>query len=375
MEAPPEDVRPEIRCGIPSARLDQQPPWANCTLRITPQEVHTMPMPTCGPGRPVLNFPLGVTYETCIHDGWIYAGRGFSRRVRLSDGRVETLTPNRNVYEISAFWGCNSQGLLLTAMHRATRTVALLSFRDPAEPGRVVWHHQLQTTGGAGALGGLGYLRASDAFSFWRFGESNVSLRLYVASPQGENPRMLDTDVTAGVSDFALDGSHLVFEMDWDVTLYDHTTGLLENLTPGPGWQRFPQIEGTRVVYVDYRTRDPLDFDHGNVWLLDLTTRERSAITAQPAQPDAQRFLPVIGGDWVVWEDSRDETVPLPGINTSQTRQLYGYNLRARREVPLVRGVYSANYPLIVGDRLYYACQPTPTQAGGTYVMDLPHVD
>ena len=80
----------------------------------------------------------------------------------------------------------------------------------------------------------------------------------------------------------------------------------------------------------------------------------------------------MISGEWILWEDSRDQPVPQPGIDTAAYRNLYRYNLRTRREVALVPGTAHSGYPIVVGNMLYYACAPTPSSQIGTYVMDLP---
>lgn len=369
VEPPP----PPPPCGRPGRPPSEQPLWADCTLRITPVEERVTAMPACGPGRPVLQFPLGPAIETCVHDGWIYAGRGFTRRVRLSDGRVETLTHPIDLDLLAGSWGCNSRGLVLAAGQLSTRAAAIVHFTDLEHPGRVQWHRVLHVRPGEDIpQGGVYAMRASDVFSFFLLQDESPAY-FYVASPTGENPRRLSEDLVGINSDFALGGRYLTYSHEWDIHLYDHVTGRDENLTRSDSvWEQFSAIDGDRVVYIDHRTRTPDDYGNANVWLLDLTTRQRTAITSQPAQPGAQRFSPAFSGDWIIWEDTRNNAVPLPGIDTAPNRQLFGYNLRTRREVPIVTGVYSAARALIVGNRLYYSCALSREAQIGTYVMDLP---
>jgi hypothetical protein len=370
-----EDVppRPDVRCGVPGRRPEDQPPWADCTLRITPIPVQPEPMPPCGPGRFVLNFPFGAEVEACVHDGWIYEGRGFTRRVHLSDGRVETLTPSINPTDLDGSWGCNAEGLVMAVRHRASRSAAIVHFDDLDRPGRVQWRQTLRVPESpGGSPGGAHTMRASDVFSFFVLVDQGPE-SFHVASPTGENPRQLDFGVGELISNFSLAGRYLTYSRDLDIHVYDPTTGRDENLTNDPNiWEQFSAVDGDHVVYIDHRTRTPDDYGNANVWLYDLGTRERTAITAQPAQPAAQRFSPVIQGDWIIWEDTRNNEVPLPGIDTAPNRQLFGYNLRTRREVPIVTNVYSAAHAFIVGQRLYYSCALTRESRIGTYVMDLP---
>jgi len=365
---------PDLRCGRPGRSLSEQPPWADCTLRITPTPVQPAPMPPCGPGRFVLEFPLGPSNENCFHDGWIYSGRGFSRRVRLSDGRVETLTRSVDPQDLDASWGCSPSGLVAAVRHRSSRAAAIVHFTDLEHPGRVQWNRTLLPPDPELSVGGAYQMRASDVFSFFLY-EDQTAPFFHVASPTGEAPRRLDLDTVVGHinSDFAIGGRYLSYSSDWDIHLYDHTTGRDENLTRSDSvWEQFSALDGDRVVYIDHRTRDPADYNNANVWLLDLVTRKRTAITSQPAQPPAQRFSPAVGGDWILWEDTRDQPDPQPGIRSAPYRNLYGYNLRTRREVALVPGTFHSGYPLIVGNRLYYSCAPTRGSRIGTYVMDLP---
>ena len=373
---PPDSGPSDTRCGVPPGPLAQQPPWADCTLRITPTPVQPTPLPPCGPGRFVLNFPFGEMEGTCTYDGWIYAGGGFTRRVRLSDGRVETLTRAIQARDLAGGWACTSQGLvfaanLITTSQFTSRTSAIVHFTDLDRPGQVRWHQILRLTPDR-YVGGIEEVRASDVFSFFRFANPGPAY-FYVASPTGENPQRLDIDPTGIKSNFVIDGPYLSYSSDWDIHLYDHRTGRVENVTQTDGsWEQFSALDGERLAYIEYRTRDPFDYNNANVWLLDLRTRTRTAITSQPAQPAAQRFNVVIRGDWVLWEDCRDAPEPNPGMQACTVRTLYGHNLRTGREVALTPGVTLSGDALIVGDQLYYACAATRSTQVGTYVMDLP---
>jgi hypothetical protein len=367
-QVPPYDSAPApCAARVPEGEL--QPRWSNCSLRIDPVEVPMGTIAPCGPGRPVHRFVLGPAMESCVHDGWLYAGRGFTRRVRLSDQRVETLTPALPPRIFGGAWGCSTRGLVLAAVEFPARSVALVHFNDLNTSGRVQWHETTLPRATSDAdYGWVGNMRASEVFSFFTYANQGPTY-LYVASPIGENPRRIDSEIRPFAGEFAISGRYLVFSSDWDIYLYDYITGRMENLTPGTGWQRFSDIEGTKVVYIEYHSPDPADFDHGNVWLLDLNTRVRTQITSQPAQPDAARFLTTIRGDWVVWEDTRNDPVPLGGIS-SATRTIYGYNLRTRREYPLVVGEIAAGNAIVVGNQMYYSCRSAA--AFDTYVMDLP---
>jgi hypothetical protein len=368
VDQPPPDPR-EGQCAARVPEGELQPGWSNCSLRIDPVAVPLGSTPSCGPGRPVLRFALGLAMDSCVHDGWLYAGRGLTRRVRLSDQRVEMLTPALPPRYLSGVWGCSSQGLVFAAGEIPVRSVALVHFTDFSEPGHVQWHETTLPRATSDAVrGAIDNMRASDVFSFFTYSNQGPTY-LYVASPTGENPRRIDSEIRPFAGEFAISGRYLVFSSDWDIYLYDYITGRMENLTPGTGWQRFSDIEGTKVVYIEYRSPDPGDFDHGNVWLLDLNTRVRTQITSQPAQPDAARFLTTIRGDWVVWEDTRNDPMPLGGISPT-TRTIYGYNLRTRREYPLVVGEIAAGNAIVVGNQMYYSCRSP--MALDTYVMDLP---
>jgi hypothetical protein len=359
-------------CPLPWTPTGWDVPWADCTLRITPVEARPPAMPSCGPGQAVLNFPMGSVHETCVYDGWIYEGRGFTRRIRLSDGRVETLTYPLTRNDVAGSWGCNSRGLLFAADHSATYGGAMVAFHDLETPGIVRWNLMFAVPRDLSHRGALIGMRATDVFSSFIVAESEGPQRLYIADSDGQNPRLLDTDVGT-LGDFSVDDHYLAFTSYWDVYLYNHLSRRVENLTPGRGFQRFSTVDRNRVAYVEYHSDDPANLDNGNIWMIDLATRKSTAITSQPAQPAAQRLRPVINGDWIVWEDSRNKPVPLPGIGSSLRGELFGFNLRTQREVPLVTGVRSSGYPFIVGNRLYYSCEPGQGQQVNTYFMELPN--
>ena len=95
---------------------------------------------------------------------------------------------------------------------------------------------------------------------------------------------------------------------DYDIYLYNLTTAKQQTLTSHRADQMYPDIHGDSVVWTDFRN-DPdqgytlYEENNGDIYLLSISTGTERVITNQQDHQE----VPVIWGDWIVWQDYRNE--------------------------------------------------------------------
>jgi beta propeller repeat protein len=125
-----------------------------------------------------------------------------------------------------------------------------------------------------------------------------------------------------------------------EIYMYDLTTGEERRVTDYPGNDRYPAIEGNRIVWLrqsDYREAD--------VFVYDLETGQET----QVSQSSYAAFHPAIYGDHIVWTDARvskgnttnDVIEIVVDQNTGKEERrepgadIYLYDLKTQQEVRL----------------------------------------
>ncbi|MCK5801078.1 MAG: hypothetical protein KAI47_28015 [Deltaproteobacteria bacterium] len=136
------------------------------------------------------------------------------------------------------------------------------------------------------------------------------------------------------------------------IVIYDLATGKEKPLSPGPGAQSFPRIDGDQVVWVDGRNKGPaLLGTKGNhdIYYYNLTKRQELAITRDAAV----QLEPDVSGKWVVWEDWRASPGGDPAVNKSNS-DIYAYNLKTHQEVQLTNFPGRELSPRVDRDRVFF---------------------
>jgi beta propeller repeat protein len=147
-----------------------------------------------------------------------------------------------------------------------------------------------------------------------------------VASPQSITVTGYETRVTSDPGDQydpSISGNLVVFtdyrSADTDVYYVDLATMTEHPVIVGPGNQELTGISNGRIVYTDYRSSDVVLLDTADGTTQNLTAPDKAAVGHPFNSVD-----PVISGDLVAWEDSRDGNMEIYAMNvgTGEERRI-----------------------------------------------------
>jgi beta propeller repeat protein len=203
-------------------------------------------------------------------------------------------------------------------------------------------------------------------------GETGIVVNMSFTGPQRVDAffyRFADQRLTnvsqraGGVWQTAMSGSRIVWTQDmWpslgegpysQIVLYDTTTNEKRVLAPGNGSQYKAHIRWDKVVWVDNRNSPGTHLDLGNsdIYLHDLKTQQTTPVCTDPAQQDN----PDADGDFVAWEDWRNNPNPTPRYsNEYQNSDIYLKDLRTGKEVQLTQFKGFELMPRVDGGRVFY---------------------
>ncbi len=125
-----------------------------------------------------------------------------------------------------------------------------------------------------------------------------TTFRERLQKPVFEDPGFANPRPQVGVS-----GDRIVYSHaeggNVDVYLYDLSTDTERRITDHPSDQVRPVIWGDWIIYEDHREQDALDPDPADLFLYDLRTGRERQLTSHPAT----QIRPDVAGNQVVWED------------------------------------------------------------------------
>ncbi len=132
--------------------------------------------------------------------------------------------------------------------------------------------------------------------------ESSEMEDLHLSSQASGSETRITTSETATHINPAIDGNRIVWQDDrnsnFDIFLYDLSTGSESQITDDPNSQIEPAIDGKRIVWSDDRSMDAFD-----IFMYDLATSTETQISDTP-EPFNDRE-PRISGDLIIWETWR----------------------------------------------------------------------
>lgn len=106
----------------------------------------------------------------------------------------------------------------------------------------------------------------------------------------------------------AIDGDLIVWAESYDdyysVYMYNIDRKMTSVISPKTGYQMYPDISGSRVVWVYYGQRGEEMKEGGSIYLYDFLAGNASVISQQGERLD----FPKISGDYVVWTDRQGDT-------------------------------------------------------------------
>ena len=107
------------------------------------------------------------------------------------------------------------------------------------------------------------------------------------------------------------------------------------------------------MVWVDHGAAPGNMYSQGNsdIYLHDLGSGKTTPVVTNPARQD----FPDVDGDWVVWEDWRNNPNPTPKYSSEfKESDIYAYNLKTCKEVQVTSLPGLALRPKVDGGRVFY---------------------
>ena len=161
----------------------------------------------------------------------------------------------------------------------------------------------------------------------------------------------------------AISGEQIVWEeihndlgetFDYDTYVYDLSTSTMDVLSK-PDFQRSPNINGTKLVWMDLRNEinDGSFNTNWDIYLYDLSSGTEHQITTDPVE----QMYPAISGDYIVWLDHRDGKTEIHPERDVTRWDLYLYDLKtgAERWITTDAAKLSyGSYPAIDGDNIVW---------------------
>lgn len=150
-----------------------------------------------------------------------------------------------------------------------------------------------------------------------------------------------------------------------DLYGYDIATGQEFVITTEPDLQTDPAIDGDIVVWQDYRNALNSSDYNADLYGYNLSTGQEFVVTTSAGR----QAHPSIAGNLVAWEDYRDDPTPEETDNPTNS-DIYGYDLAAQREFPVVVAPGSQKAPSVGGNVLVYQANPDVTNIAAHWSIE-----
>lgn len=250
-------------------------------------------------------------------------------------------------------------------------------FDDISAVGRIVWSVEYPRRMPRVAGWGIKHFVATEEMLAWILIPELGPYQLWVAGPNGENPRQLPPiapDPGFGVpADYIhADGPNLVMSVSSILFHWRLGDTTYRRISPPTMISVRPWIHENYVVWVG---TDAAPDDAGNppqrnndIYLHDLRTGQTRVISEDPpGQPTGQNY-PTVYGDWVTYADFRNAMEPAPGANFTDRMELLGYHIPTGRTVPVLTGEVTVSLSRFFDDgRVTVACRNTGQWNGGIF--------
>ncbi len=152
----------------------------------------------------------------------------------------------------------------------------------------------------------------------------------------------------------AVSGNRIVWEDDrngnLDIYMYDRSTGTEVRITDETASQWHPVIDGNRIVWYDVRGAD-LD-----LYLYDIASATETRISCSPVT----EWWPAISGDIILWEDDRNGN-----------GDIYLYEIGAQTQRRITTNTARQAYPALSGDIILWEDERGGDSDADIYQYDL----
>jgi beta propeller repeat protein len=144
-----------------------------------------------------------------------------------------------------------------------------------------------------------------------------------------------------------------------DVYEFDLTSNLTFRVTNDTAFQNYPDIQGERIVWQDYRNTPTTNAKNADIYMYDFTT----GMTRQITTDTAYQSFPAIWGNRIVWQDYRNAAVD------TLNADIYMYDVSTDQEVQITTDSSYQTYPDIWEDRIVW--EDFRNGTGDIYLYDL----
>jgi len=161
--------------------------------------------------------------------------------------------------------------------------------------------------------------------------------------------------------------------MNWDIFLYNLTTGETQQITTDTHAQLQPQIYEDNIVWLDNRNAQTDVYPPGlDIYAYNLITKQERRLTSAPTVDDYDPLS--INGNNVVWADMRHADPQVKnhaGNDAKYNNEIYLYDLATNQERRITANVaFNDHYPCIDGSTIVWLRQIDYRQAN-VYAYDL----
>jgi len=144
-----------------------------------------------------------------------------------------------------------------------------------------------------------------------------------------------------------------------DVYVRNLTTSITTRITSNAAYQNFPDIQGNKVVWQDYRNAISSNKENADIYLYDILTAQTKQITTNTTYQTS----PSVWGNRVVWEDYRN-------AQTAKTNaDIYLFDVATNQETQITSNSAAQIYPDIWEDKIVW--EDYRNGVGDIYMYDL----
>ncbi|GEM_PF-5020906 len=144
-----------------------------------------------------------------------------------------------------------------------------------------------------------------------------------------------------------------------DVYVRNLSTSITTRITSDAAYQNFPDIQGNRVVWQDYRNTPTTNKNNADIYLYDFLTAQTKQITTN----NTYQTSPSVWGNRIAWEDYRNAQT----ITTNA--DIYLYDVVTNQEVQITSNTAAQIFPDMWEDKIVW--EDYRNGVGDIYMYDL----
>jgi beta propeller repeat protein len=136
-----------------------------------------------------------------------------------------------------------------------------------------------------------------------------------------------------------IDSRIYTHENPWNIYLYDISIKEKKRITSDVAYPDDPKISGNYIAWLDYREREGSELNNENVYFYDISNGRETKVTDNYFSKDHIS----ISGNYIVWEEKRNNNY-----------YVYLYDIATGQEKQVTTDVKMQRYPSVSNDKLVY---------------------